>query len=177
MTILPRQGHGLLDPVNPTGALISSLGTFFETLRIMHNWVQGIRSHGPLGEGWGRSLWGEESWLQRLSLYLKLKKKKVGREMQKASNLQVRQRWCPVRGEAGLLGKGLEMSVYRGSYRVGAGWWYSCETENILNAIKRRWLHLAEHTHKGGLSGEGGSARVMGVGRWSQHFNELENEF
>ena len=41
--------------------------------------------------------------------------------MQKASNLQVRQRWCPVRGEAGLLGKGLEMSVYRGSYRVGAG--------------------------------------------------------
>ena len=35
------------------------------------------------------------------------------------------------------------------------------ETENILNAIKRRWLHLAWHAHKGGLSGEGGSARVL----------------
>ena len=56
MTILPRQGHGPLDPVNPTGALISSLGTSFETLRIMHNLGARDQISWAPGEGWGRSL-------------------------------------------------------------------------------------------------------------------------
>ena len=140
-------------------------------------WVQGIRSHGPPGKGGVEaSELKKVDYRDCLSLF-KAQEKESGKGNAKANNLQVHQRWCPVWGEAGLLGKGLEMSVYRGSYRMGAGWWYSCKTENVLNTIKRRWLHLTWHARKGRLSGERGSARVMGVGRWSQHISELENEF
>ena len=53
-------------------------------------------------------------------LYLKFKKKKAGREMQKAIFRHVRDGVLCGEGP-GLLGKGLEMSVYRGPYCVVAG--------------------------------------------------------
>ena len=93
-------------------------------------WVQGIRSHGPPGKGGvDASELKKVDYRDCLTLF-KAQEKESGKGNAKANNLQVHQRWCPVWGEAGLLGKGLEMSVYRGSYRMGAGWWYSCKTEN-----------------------------------------------